>query len=198
MSLFKLHSEYNLSGDQGKAVSGLLSGLAAGKMSQVLRGVTGSGKTEVYFEAVAEALRHISRRCAEHHLHVQSGEDYLLARIDAKLIVQVLINIMENAVLHGQNTTRITLTLTQDESWVSIAVEDDGGGVDPKIIHKILDDSFSQIREERSDMKRNMGIGLSVCQSIIRAHSGFFAAGNAPEGGAVFRFGLPMEEEKDE
>ena len=45
MSLFKLHSEYNLSGDQGKAVSGLLSGLAAGKMSQVLRGVTGSGKT---------------------------------------------------------------------------------------------------------------------------------------------------------
>ena len=39
-----------------------------------------------------------------------------------------------------------------------------------------------------------MGIGLSVCAAIIKAHGGFFAAGNNPEGGAVFRFGLPMEE----
>lgn len=44
------------------------------------------------------------------------------------------------------------------------------------------------------DSTRGMGIGLSVCQSIIKAHGGFFAAGNDPEGGAVFRFGLPMEE----
>ena len=43
-----------------------------------------------------------------------------------------------------------------------------------------------------------MGIGLSVCQSIVKAHNGFFAAGNSPEGGAVFRFGLPMEEKTDE
>ena len=48
------------------------------------------------------------------------------------------------------------------------------------------------------DSSRGMGIGLSVCQSIIKAHDGFFAAGNDPEGGAVFRFGLPMEEIKDE
>ena len=48
------------------------------------------------------------------------------------------------------------------------------------------------------DSTRGMGIGLSVCQSIIKAHDGFFAAGNDPEGGAVFRFGLPMEEIKDE
>ena len=56
------------------------------------------------------------------------------------------------------------------------------------------DDELDNIRDLSGDSTRGMGIGLSVCQSIIKAHGGFFAAGNDPEGGAVFRFGLPMEE----
>ena len=131
-----------------------------------------SKQPEVVEEVVGGAVQKFRKRYPNVRITIHPPEDFAVASIDATLMEQVLINIMENAVLHGKNTTCITLTLTQDEQWVSIAVEDDGGGVDPRILHKILDDSFSQIREERSDMKRNMGIGLSVCRSIITAHGG--------------------------
>ena len=78
-----------------------------------------------------------------------------------------------------------------------VEVRDRGRGISPEVSQAVqlgrpLEDNLS------GDSSRGMGIGLSVCQSIIKAHNGFFAAGNDPEGGAVFRFGLPMEETKDE
>ena len=74
-----------------------------------------------------------------------------------------------------------------------VEVRDRGKGLSPEICQAVqvgrpLDQSLS------NDSTRGMGIGLSACQSIIKAHGGFFAAGNDPEGGAVLRFGLPMEE----
>ena len=155
-----------------------------------------SKQPEVVEEVVGGAVQKFRSRYPNVCITIRPSEEFAVASMDATLMEQVLINIMENAVLHGKNTTRITLTLTQDDQWVSIAVEDDGGGVDPKIIHKILDDSFSQIREERSDTKRNMGIGLSVCRSIIKAHGGAIAVGNT-EQGAEFTVTLPRDQEEE-
>ena len=74
-----------------------------------------------------------------------------------------------------------------------VEVRDRGKGLSPDICQAVQ--AGKQLEKKLSgDKSRGMGIGLSVCQSIIKAHGGFFVAGNNPEGGAVFRFGLPMEE----
>ena len=74
-----------------------------------------------------------------------------------------------------------------------VEVRDRGKGLSPEICQAVQ--AGKQLEKNLSgDKSRGMGIGLSVCQSIIKAHGGFFVAGNNPEGGAVFRFGLPMEE----
>ena len=74
-----------------------------------------------------------------------------------------------------------------------VEVRDHGIGLSPDI-KQAVQSGRPLPRDLSGDSTRGMGIGLSVCQSIIKAHGGFFAAGNDPEGGAVFRFGLPMEE----
>ena len=111
--------------------------------------------------------------------------------MDPLLMEQVLTNLMENAVLHGKTTRHITVTLCRSGDWARFIVEDDGQGIAPDRLEHLFDGT---LQGQQGDRGRSMGIGLSVCQSIIKAHGGFFAAGNDPEGGAVFRFGLPMEE----
>lgn len=78
-----------------------------------------------------------------------------------------------------------------------VEVRDRGKGISPEVRQAVQSGRPLSARLS-DDSSRGMGIGLSVCQSIIKAHNGFFAAGNDPEGGAVFRFGLPLEETNDE
>ena len=110
---------------------------------------------------------------------------------------EMRVNLLENAIRHSGDREHIRLRLFRQEDWAVVEVRDRGRGISPEVSQAVqlgrpLEDNLS------GDSSRGMGIGLSVCQSIIKAHDGFFAAGNDPEGGAVFRFGLPMEEIKDE
>ena len=154
-----------------------------------------SKQPEIVEEVVGGAVQKFRKRYTDVSIRIQPPETFAVVRMDATLMEQVLINLMENAVIHGKNTRHIYLSFLQTEDTVSILVEDDGGGVDPRIIHRILDDSFSQIREERGDTKRNMGIGLSVCRSIVTAHGGTMSVRNT-ERGAEFSVTLPLEQEE--
>ena len=112
--------------------------------------------------------------------------------MDATLIKQVIVNLLENAIRHSGDREHIRLNLYRQDSWAIVEVRDRGKGLSPEICQAVqagrpLD------RDLSGDSTRGMGIGISACQGIIKAHGGFFAAGNDPEGGAVFRFGLPME-----
>jgi two-component system sensor histidine kinase KdpD len=78
-----------------------------------------------------------------------------------------------------------------------VEVRDHGVGLSPEVCQAVQSGKPLD-RDLSGDTTRGMGIGLSVCHSIIRAHDGFFSADNAPEGGAVFRFGLPIEEDQGE
>ena len=92
---------------------------------------------------------------------------------------------------------KVELNLYRRDDWAMVEVRDRGKGLSPEICQNIM--SGKPLKRDLSgDSTRGMGIGLSACQSIIQAHGGFFAAGNDPEGGAVFRFGLPMEEPNHE
>ena len=85
--------------------------------------------TELVDEVVAEALRHINRKSVEYHLHVQNSDEYLLAQIDAKLIVQVLINIIDNAIKYTPPGSDITIEWNRKGDFIYISVADNGPGI---------------------------------------------------------------------
>ena len=108
--------------------------------------------------------------------------------------VAILSNLLENAVLHGKTYTKIWIIVTHTPGRVEIAVEDDGQGIKESVLPVMFEGKISS-DEEESDSKRNMGIGLSVCHSIVKAHKGGMHAENRAEGGARISFWLPMNEE---
>lgn len=126
-------------------------------------------------------------------LTVQAPEEFLLIPMDAVLIGQVLMNLLENAVDHAAGGDQIWLSLERRGDMAVFTVRDNGCGLDVGLLPKIFEGKASA--GSSGDRKRNMGIGLSVCNTIIRAHGGTMEAQNAPQGGAVFCFALPLEEE---
>ena len=148
-------------------------------------------------EVAGDAVLTIRRRFPDYSVALEVPDDILYLPMDATLIKQVIVNLLENAIRHSADRAHIKLRLFRQEKWALVEVRDRGKGLSPEICRAIqagrpLD------RDRSGDSTRGMGIGLSACQSIIKAHGGFFTAGNDPEGGAVFRFGLPMEESSHE
>ncbi len=160
-----------------------------------------SRQPEVLEEVVGGAVQKFRGRHSAVRVVVEFPEQIAVVSVDPILIEQVLINMLENAVVHGKNTTEIRVSFRQDMENVTIILQDNGGGVDPAVLPHILEDSYAKIRDQRSDTRRNMGIGLSVCRSIIAAHQGAIFARNT-EHGAEFSIVLPLdngeEEEVDE
>ena len=151
-------------------------------------------REEMLEEVAGDAVMTIRRRFPEARVSLDLSEDILFLPMEPMLIKQVIVNLLENSVRHSGDTQNIHLHLFRQDDWAVVEVRDQGKGLDPEISQAIQ--AGRQLPQDLSgDSSSGMGIGLSVCQSIIKAHDGFFAAGNDPEtGGAVFRFGLPMEE----
>ncbi len=152
---------------------------------------------EMLEEVAGDAILTARRRFPDCHVELDLSEDILYLRMDPLLIRQVIVNLLENAIRHSGDQDHIALHLFRQDNWAVVEVRDRGKGLTPEICRAI---QMGQPvpRDLSGDTTRGMGIGLSVCQSIIKAHGGFFAAGNNPEGGAVLRFGLPMEETPNE
>ncbi len=124
---------------------------------------------------------------------VSVPDDFLLVPMDALLIEQVIINLIENAALHAKNAKNIWLRVRKNHDSAVFEVQDDGSGIAPELMDHIFDGYFSREKVNGGDTRRDMGIGLSVCKSIINAHGGTMKAENLPEGGAKFTFALPLE-----
>lgn len=167
-------------------------------VTRIQDGTTPLKKHDELLEEVAgDAILTTRRRFPNCHISLELSDDLLFLPMEPILVKQVMVNLLENAVRHSGNLQDITLHLFRQDDWAVVEVRDNGIGLTPEICHAIQ--SGKPISQSLSgDTTRGMGIGLSVCQSIIKAHDGFFAAGNNPEGGAVFRFGLPMEEASHE
>jgi len=167
-------------------------------ITKIRDGTMPLNKQEEMLEEVAgDALLTIRRRFPDFPIALNLSEDILYLPMEPMLIKQVIVNLLENAIRHSGDREHIQLHLFRQDDWAVVEVRDRGRGISPEVSRAVQ--SGRQLTDNLSgDSSRGMGIGLSVCQSIIKAHDGFFAAGNDPEGGAVFRFGLPMEEIKDE
>ncbi|EFR95674.1 sensor protein KdpD, partial [Listeria ivanovii FSL F6-596] len=147
---------------------------------------------EAVEEIVGEAVGRIKKRFTDRIIHVQVPRDLLMVPMDGTLIEQVLINLMENALRHAGADAEVWVDVTKTENSAIFSVRDNGTGI-PENRMADLFDTFAVEARERSDMSRGLGLGLSICMSIIRAHDGTIEAKNNELGGATFWFTLPLD-----
>ena len=120
-------------------------------------------------------------------------EEFVSIPMDAMLIGQVLTNLLENAVYHAKGMTRLQLQVKTDNGQAIFGVLDDGCGISQEQIKQLFTGYQERKQTPVDGNRNNMGIGLSVCAAIIKAHGGRIWAENKREGGAAFYFTLEME-----
>ena len=156
-------------------------------------------KTETVLEELIDStLVKFKKHYPEQTVHMSIPEEFISIPLDAMLIQQVLINLLENAVVHAAGMTKLGLTVTVKGNRAVFSVCDDGCGL-PRERETNLFGGYGETGEQPVDSRRaGMGIGLSVCASIIKAHGGEIWGGNRKTGGAEFGFALEMEDESNE
>lgn len=125
-------------------------------------------------------------------------DDIIVIPMDAILIEQVIVNLLENAVQHAEGMTELSLRIFTSGESAIFEVADNGCGISEERLNRVFNGAYDPKIEPADSQKKNFGIGLSVCATIIKAHGGEFSAENAKNGGAVFRFSLSTEELSDE
>ena len=148
---------------------------------------------QVLEDVVSEALRHIDRRAEEHHITVDCGEIPLLVRVDAGLIMQVVINLVNNAVKYTPAGSSIRITAVQREKLAEVCVSDDGPGIPDERKERVFEMFFTG-GNPIGDSRRSLGLGLTLCQAIIHAHHGEMTLKDNFPHGCVFSFTLPLSE----
>lgn len=156
---------------------------------------------EMLEEVISETVVNFKKHYPDVTVSVSVPDTLFFVKMDAMLIEQVLLNLMDNAAEHGGTTTHVDIIVTTGGGYARIAVRDDGNGINRKIIDHLFDGTlpFSGMNgsdgADNTDSSRQMGIGLSVCKTIVKAHGGEISAVNRREGGAQFTFTLPLGEE---
>lgn len=149
--------------------------------------------TELIDEVITEACKHIHRNRNTHTIEVKSSEEFLLANMDARLIVQVLINIIDNAIKYTPAGSCITIHSERKGAFVYVSVADNGEGISDNVKPHIFDMFYSG-NNTIADSRRSLGLGLSLCKSIIHAHGGEIHVYDNTPTGSIFCFTLPAGE----
>ncbi len=150
---------------------------------------------ELVDDVFREALSHIDRQAAEHKISVELDDDMLMADMDARLVIQVLINIVNNAVKYTPKGSEICLSAKKEGKMVCIQIADNGPGISDEAKEHLFDMFYTANAGAGSaDSRRGLGLGLSLCKSIIEAHGGTISVSDNNPHGAVFSFTLPLEE----
>ncbi len=142
-------------------------------------------------EVVGSVLHRLERRLGGRKLKTDLPPDLPLVQIDSVLIGQVLMNLLDNAIAYTPPTSTIQIRARQagDGREVAIDVIDDGPGIPAGTETRVFQKFFRAAQPEK---RQGIGLGLAICRGIVEAHGGTIGAGNRPEGGAVFRFTIPM------
>ena len=162
-----------------------------------------SRREEVVEDLVYEAESHVSGLREHRRFQDSMPEEVLIADVDARLIVQVLVNLLDNAVKHTKENGLIRLNVSYQDGRAYFVVEDNGPGIEPGQEETIFGE-FVSLAGRGPDQKHGMGLGLAICREVVKAHGGEIRAENRPEGGARFVFWLnaqpavQMEEMEEE
>lgn len=146
-------------------------------------------------ELIDSVILKFKKRYPSQSVELDLPDGLVLIPMDAILVEQVIVNILENAVHHAKGFTWLTLRVFVIDGKAVFEIADDGCGIDKDKLDTIFSGYKNKSDGASDAQKRNLGIGLSVCATIIKAHGGVITAENAKSGGAVFRFALSAEEE---
>ena len=143
-------------------------------------------------EVIAESLRHISRKHDDYKI-VSDCEELVLARMDVRLIIQVLVNLIDNAIKYTPPGTVICIQGTKTDGKAQISVKDNGPGI-PEEMKPHIFQMFYTGKTTVADSHRSLGLGLALCHSIIEAHDGTLILTDHAPHGCNFTFTLPLSE----
>ncbi len=144
-------------------------------------------------EVIEEAVRHIKRKSTRHIISVDCKDELMLAKMDAKLIIQVILNIVDNAIKYTPKETVIKITAEKKESEILVCVVDQGMGIPDNMKSKVFEMFFTG-DNKIVDSRRSLGLGLALCKSIIEAHNGEITIKDNVPHGSIFMFTLPADE----
>ena len=150
-------------------------------------------QSQLVEEIVSEAIQHTNRSSTDHIITVFHENDLLLAQCDARLIVQVIINLVDNAIKYTPAGSHIKISTKQEDNNVIFSVADNGLGV-PDSEKEHIFQMFYTGTAVTADSRRSIGLGLSLCRSIINAHGGEITISDNTPQGAVFTFTVPTGE----
>ena len=150
-------------------------------------------QAELMDEVIEEALKHIDRNSRTHHIFVDTGDDILMAKMDARLMVQLIVNLVNNAIKYTQPDSDIRIHAWKADGKIYVSVSDNGPGIaDDQKAHVF--EMFYTGTNRIADSRRSLGLGLALCRSIIRVHDGEITVMDNKPHGTVFTFSLPAEE----
>lgn len=147
---------------------------------------------EAVEEIIGEAVSHASKYTDGRSIEIEIPDNVVFVPMDGKLIEQVLINLINNAVKHTSPSDEINIVVKQAKDKIWFSVIDNGTGMNPRDLSKVFDLFYTE-ESPRADSKRGIGLGLSICKAIVSAHGGQIIAENNKDGGATIRFYLPCE-----
>ena len=149
-------------------------------------------------ELIDSVIIKFKKRYPEQRVNIDIPDELVVIPMDAILIEQVIINILENTIHHAKSFTMLSLRVFSIEQKAIFEIADDGCGILPEKLEHIFTGYNDKFESTSDTQTRNAGIGLSVCATIIKAHGGEITAENAQEGGAIFRFSLTMGDASNE
>lgn len=145
------------------------------------------------FELVDSVLQKLKKRYPNANVLVDIPDEFVFIPMDALLIEQVLLNLLENSVQHAKGMSFVSLKVFTSGDNAVFEIKDDGCGIDKEKLKEIFKGRY-ECESPFADGKKHSGIGLSVCASIIKAHGGEIEARSVKNGGALFKFSLKTEE----
>lgn len=150
---------------------------------------------ELVEEVADEAIKHAVRQNDSHRIVKKIDDELLLAKMDARLIVQVIINLLDNALKYTPDGSEIVLSAQKSGEQVFISVSDNGNGIPDRIKPQVFE-MFYCGENRVSDSRRSLGLGLALCKAIVNLHGGEIKVEDNVPSGAVFKFSLPAGEVK--
>ena len=148
---------------------------------------------QVVDDVIAEALKHIDRRSENYNISVASGNEPILASMDARLIIQVIVNLVNNAIKYTPEGSSICVSAERLDGSAVIRVTDDGPGIPDGLKERVFEMFFTGDNTV-GDSRRSLGLGLPLCRSIIEAHGGELILSDNTPHGCVFEFTLSLSE----
>ena len=152
---------------------------------------------EIVEEIVGSAVIKYHREPGALPVSADIPDSILIVPMDGVLIEQVLINLFDNVSAHAEDASQIWLHIRKGENAVTVSVGDDGCGFRASGLSELLNRAGRRTMQERSDGRRSLGIGLSLCQAILKAHGGTLDVAQSEHGGAAVIFTLPWKENGD-